>query len=120
MANGEGDDVTNDPKTPTSSRITAALSDASSPAPRHPAFSLKYIKNHVYEILDFSNYLIWRELFIPVLKAHQVFGFVDGTTPCPPLGDPDYAQWVQIDCLILSWIQATLSREILRNIIPPG
>ncbi|CAI9108691.1 OLC1v1008358C1 [Oldenlandia corymbosa var. corymbosa] len=52
--------------------------------------------------------------------GHQVFCFVDGTNPCPSLGDPDYNQWVQIDSLVLSWIQATFSREILRNIITPG
>ncbi|KAA8549295.1 hypothetical protein F0562_000979 [Nyssa sinensis] len=33
--------------------------------------------------LSDSNYLIWSSQIVPVLKSHDLMGFVDGSEPCP-------------------------------------
>ncbi|GKV02439.1 hypothetical protein SLEP1_g14875 [Rubroshorea leprosula] len=57
---------------------------------------------------------------VPVLKSKAVYGHIDGTDPCPPFGSPNFEAWMQIDYQILSWIQATISTEVLQMIIQPG
>ncbi|OIT03781.1 retrovirus-related pol polyprotein from transposon tnt 1-94, partial [Nicotiana attenuata] len=75
------------------------------------------------------NYMLWRELFLPVFKGHGVYGFIDGSIPCPEpsisrdngtsVSNPAFEQWVQLDSIVLSWIHATISQEILQAIIKP-
>lgn len=48
----------------------------------------------------------------------EVGANVDFVTP-PFINDLGYVQWLQIDCLVLSWIQFTISHDILRSIITP-
>nr|XP_009769955.1 PREDICTED: uncharacterized protein LOC104220729 [Nicotiana sylvestris] len=74
--------------------------------------------------------MVWRELFLPVFKGHGVYDFIDGSYPCPSpivLNDNGistinsaFQQWIQLDSIILSWIQATISQEILQAIIKPN
>ena len=57
-----------------------------------------------------------------------MFGFVDGTKPCPAqykLGedgkpsniiDPAYLEWQQKDQVLLSWINATLTPSVLSTV----
>ncbi|OIT18955.1 hypothetical protein A4A49_65798, partial [Nicotiana attenuata] len=76
------------------------------------------------------NYMLWRELFLPVFKGHGVYGFIDGSFPCPEptilhddgnsIQNPSFQQWIQLDSIVLSWIQATISQEILQAIIKPN
>lgn len=30
------------------------------------------------------NYLLWRSLFLPILRGHDLMGFIDGSSVCPP------------------------------------
>ena len=83
------------------------------PSSPHPTFSLSNIRQHIPEALDFSNQLVWRELLIPVLKGHQVYDHVDDSLTPLSVDDPGYAQWLQIDNFVLSWIQSTIFRDIL-------
>ncbi|GKV17723.1 hypothetical protein SLEP1_g28190 [Rubroshorea leprosula] len=85
----------------------------------HPVFSVN-IKNFVPEILTHENYVIWKDLMIPVFKSKGVYGHIDGIDPCPPPTDPNFENWKQIDFQILSWIKATISSEVLRIIIQSG
>lgn len=53
-------------------------------------------------------------------------GFVDGTFPSPPqficyangnaIKNPAYSAWVRTDQSLLSWINATLTKEILQEV----
>ena len=102
----------------------AFLSSSSSP---HLTNSISDIKNYIYIMLDFSNYLLWRELFLPVLKSNDVYGHVDGSVPSPPpflIDDSGnkfltlkHKTWLQVDYLVLSLIQATVSFDILHAIV---
>ncbi|WMV51038.1 hypothetical protein MTR67_044423 [Solanum verrucosum] len=92
--------------------------------------SVSNIKNLIPTTLDYTNYMLWRELFLPVFKGHGVYGFIDGSHPCPEPTltmengtstiNPVFQQWVQLDSIVLSWIQATISQEILQAIIRPN
>ncbi|XP_075079790.1 uncharacterized protein LOC142165046 [Nicotiana tabacum] len=109
----------------------ACITNASSILPSSPyAISVSNIKNLVPTVLDYTNYMLWRELFLPVFKGHGVYGFIDGSFPCPEptilhddgnsIQNPSFQQWIQLDSIVLSWIQATISQEILQAIIKPN
>jgi hypothetical protein len=65
---------------------------------------------------------------VPVLKSHELIGFVDGSEPCPSkfIDDnpedsshslnPDYILWNKKDQCVLSWINATLSDKVLASV----
>ena len=36
------------------------------------------------EKLTRGNYLLWKTQVIPILRGHQVLGYVDGSYPAPP------------------------------------
>ncbi|GAA0140025.1 hypothetical protein LIER_01453 [Lithospermum erythrorhizon] len=92
--------------------------------------TISNIKNYVSQVLDFSNYPIWQSMFLPVLESHGVLHHVDGTTSWPPsfistddnalLPNSVYMEWKRVDAMVLSWIQATVSLDILRSLIQPG
>lgn len=114
------------PSHPAESSTQPAVSNSS----LHPSFGVSNIKNYVNEALNFTNYLLWRSLIIPVLQGYDVYDHVDGSVPAPPCvltnsageskPNPDFLLWKQIDRLVLSWIQATLSPDILRSLIKPN
>ncbi|GLT28636.1 hypothetical protein SLA2020_035520 [Shorea laevis] len=86
----------------------------------YPVFLVSNIRNFVSKILNHHNYILWKELMIPFIRSKGVFAHLDGSDPCPPITDPNFEQWQQIDYQILTWIQATISSEILQFIIQPG
>uniref|UniRef100_A0A1S3XNS2 Uncharacterized protein n=1 Tax=Nicotiana tabacum TaxID=4097 RepID=A0A1S3XNS2_TOBAC len=62
----------------------ACITNASSILPSSPsAISVSNIKNLVSTVLDYTNYMLWRELFLLVYKGHGIYGFIDGSFPCP-------------------------------------
>nr|XP_016464048.1 PREDICTED: uncharacterized protein LOC107787044 [Nicotiana tabacum] len=62
----------------------ASITNASSILPSSPfAISVSNIKNLVPTVLDYTNYILWRELFLSVFKGHGIYGFIDGIFLCP-------------------------------------
>ncbi|RVW58434.1 Retrovirus-related Pol polyprotein from transposon RE1 [Vitis vinifera] len=58
---------------------------------------------------------------VPVLKSHDLMGFVDGSEPCPSKSldgslNPAYILWNKKDQCVLSWINATLSDKVLASV----
>ncbi|KAH0717054.1 hypothetical protein KY285_013085 [Solanum tuberosum] len=115
--------------TQTSSATSVTAIPVAPPIP-NSAVSISHIKNQIPTTLDYTNYMLWRELFLPVFKGHGVYGFIDGSHSCP---EPTltiengtstinhvFQQWVQLDSIVLSWIQVTISQEILQAIIRPN
>ena len=48
-------------------------------------FTLPSVTQHISTKLDsLTDYLNWVSHFNPILKAHDLIGFVDGTEPFPP------------------------------------
>ncbi|KAI5322241.1 hypothetical protein L3X38_031313 [Prunus dulcis] len=72
--------------------------------------------------LNMTNYPLWLAQICLILGSHDLFGYVDGSVPCPPkhlpatntsLLNPVYLNWVQQDQTILSWINNSLSPALL-------
>lgn len=86
-------------------------------------FSVSNIKNYVGKTLTYTNYLFWKSFFPLILITYDVLRHVGGTSLCTPktfmndngefVSNPSYFIWIKIDNLILSWIQSTLSINIL-------
>ena len=93
-------------------------------------FNVSNIKNHILEVLDFLNYLIWKTLFTNILRCHQVYDHIDGTSVCPPSTitdsngvtstNPIIFSWKQVDYAVISRLHATISSEILKHVLHPG
>jgi hypothetical protein len=77
--------------------------------------------------LEGPNYITWSFTIIPILKSHELMGIVDGSEPCPsqflpPTPEkeetlnPAYSLWVKKDQFILSWLNITLSENVLSTI----
>ncbi|KAL9259760.1 Retrovirus-related Pol polyprotein from transposon RE1-like protein [Drosera capensis] len=74
-----------------------------------------------------EDYLVWRAQMESFLMSYGFIGFVDGFVVSPPMHllqassapvlNPDYFQWQRIDQMVRSWIFATLSRDILVEVL---
>lgn len=72
--------------------------------------------------LTSTNYLLWKMQLQLLLRAYDLMGHVDGTTPAPPvlIGDqpnPEYLSWFKKDQLVLSWIICSVIESLLPQII---
>jgi hypothetical protein len=78
--------------------------------------------------LTLDNYLYWRTQVDPILRSNLLFGFVDGSLPCPPeelavpvkdgtpastIDNPKYSAWHQQDQSILFAIVSSLSEGVI-------
>ncbi|RVW27169.1 Retrovirus-related Pol polyprotein from transposon RE1 [Vitis vinifera] len=71
--------------------------------------------------LTSSNYLLWRNQFVPLLASQELFGYLDGsiTTPSPmitasdgtPKSNPAYTSWLHTDHTLLSLLYSSLTEE---------
>ncbi|XP_019172912.1 PREDICTED: uncharacterized protein LOC109168353 [Ipomoea nil] len=102
----------------TSSDRTVTILDS------RPQNMLQQAHHYVSIKLTATNYLFWRAQLVPFLRGQNRYGFVDGTTVCPPefvasssavapATNPSYAQWIQQDQSILSMIILSLAEEVL-------
>lgn len=65
---------------------------------------------------------MWKIQVTPYLKANGLFSYADGSTPQPPAlvdgkANPQYAEWVKKDQLVMSILTASLSEPVLAQII---
>lgn len=87
-----------------------------------PAFLFSNIGNLISIKLDSRNHLLWKSQFLPVLRAHGMVGFVDGSCICPPefvLDSPEEVNPQRIKTffvgsmllfLLLSWLMLLASK----------
>ena len=77
--------------------------------------------------LTTSNFLIWKAQVLPPLRIAGATGYVDGTTQPPSkfldpddkgvrAPNPEYATWFRQDQIILSYLLASLSDEVLQQV----
>ncbi|KAM3392406.1 hypothetical protein ACQJBY_013503 [Aegilops geniculata] len=77
--------------------------------------------------LTTSNFLLWKAQVLPPLRIAGATGYVDGTLPAPSkLLDPDdkgvrapnpeYATWFRQDQIVLSYLLASMSDEVLQQV----
>ncbi|KAM5571919.1 hypothetical protein ABKV19_012146 [Rosa sericea] len=66
-----------------------------------------------------ENYLLWKSLFIHVLRASDMLNLAEGREKCPPQflteekekegENPAYTNWIKRDQRFLTWINSSLS-----------
>lgn len=77
-----------------------------------------------------ETYMFWRAQVVSLLRCNLLFGYLDGTLPCPPstlkmrakdskpedppvvVSNPTYGSWMQQDQAILSAILSSLAIEV--------
>jgi hypothetical protein len=79
--------------------------------------------------LDSGNYTSWLTQINPILRTHELMGFVDGPEPCPPKTITDaegkvtpnleYHTWNKTDQYLLSVITGSLSEKVFSNCLWP-
>ena len=79
------------------------------------------------KLASVEDYLTWCTQFQSLLLSHKLFGFVDGSIfpPNPFIYDasrtqqsnPLYRSWIKVDQSVRSWLFATLSREVLMDVL---
>jgi hypothetical protein len=75
--------------------------------------------------LSSDNYIYWCTQVVPILRSNLLYGFIDGTLPCPskmvpatdktaePISNPQYSAWLQQDQAILSAIVSSLTEPVI-------
>ncbi|XP_035839576.1 uncharacterized protein LOC118487132 [Helianthus annuus] len=87
------------------------------PPALHPVYTVTNIQNKV-RILDGTKvtYSSWVKLFQLNARGYKVLDHIDGTKP-PAKDDTNYDLWMEIDAIVLQWIYATLSDELLVRVL---
>ncbi|RWR84275.1 Retrovirus-related Pol polyprotein from transposon TNT 1-94 [Cinnamomum micranthum f. kanehirae] len=106
---------------------TTVVSSSSSSSTVIPNLVISNIANLIPIKLDSTNFLLWKSLFCPILRSHQLEHFIDGSQPIPSREiisadgktTPNHAffVWFERDQTLLSWINATLSASALPYIV---
>ncbi|KAL4574806.1 hypothetical protein LXL04_021644 [Taraxacum kok-saghyz] len=83
----------------------------------HPVYTVTNIQTKV-RVLDGVKvtYSSWVKLFKLHARGYKVSDHIDGT-PAPATTSPDYAQWGEIDAIVLQWIYGSISDDILSRVL---
>jgi len=89
-----------------------------------------YLHNLYGNKLTRENYNTWKATVAPILKGHSLYGFVDGSNPCPSsiisttsetgatvAPKPAYMAWNLQDQLIIGALTASLTESILSHVV---
>ncbi|XP_074298682.1 uncharacterized protein LOC141629604 [Silene latifolia] len=88
----------------------------------HPALAVTQIRNHVTVTLGMDNdqYPLWVALFMNHAKSTRVLHHIitpNSGKPAPPVTDDEKELWETVDAMVLQWIYATVSTELLETIV---
>ncbi|KAK1607797.1 hypothetical protein QYE76_031470 [Lolium multiflorum] len=113
------------PPPPTPASLAPAPTVAALPAAPSTTAAIAaapfHFANQITIRLTPDNYLFWRAKVLPLLRSHELLGYVDGSLPCPPQVimtmqgpaiNPEHRVWVQQDQAILSAIQGSLGEGV--------
>jgi hypothetical protein len=100
------------------------MKDSSSSCPTLPLNTMV----HLLTIkLTFSNYLLWRNQFIPLLTGQELFNFLDGsiTAPCAVITDssgvtkpnPEHNSWLHTNQMLLNLLFSSLTEESMSEVL---
>jgi hypothetical protein len=70
----------------------------------------------ISEKLNWDNFLLWKAQVILIVHGTQLFGYLDGTVPERVKTDSTHAAWIAQDQQLLTFINASLSREVLSHV----
>ncbi|XP_010241784.1 PREDICTED: uncharacterized protein LOC104586305 [Nelumbo nucifera] len=88
------------------------------------------LSNLILVKLDKHNFLLWRAQYQQLLEGLHLFGYLDGSVPCPPMNvttkkdgvvtssiNLDYLNWRTQDKPLLSWLLTALKEEALATVV---
>ncbi|KAF3676402.1 hypothetical protein FXO37_05377 [Capsicum annuum] len=100
--------------------MASSSSDSSTLVPMVVDVSAIYflnIKNLVPTVLDYTNYTLWRELFLPMFKGYGAYGFIDGSYPCPePVIRDENGDSAAFHNGFKYYIVCTINLKLLQNV----
>ena len=95
-------------------------------SPMAESFQIPNISPLISIKLDGTNYLQWTSQFLPLLRSYELLSIVDGSELCPTkptttvedkqVVNPAYVLWNKKDQLVLSWLIAILTSNILSTV----
>ncbi|XP_021995398.1 uncharacterized protein LOC110892550 [Helianthus annuus] len=97
-------------------------------SPLHPAVTVSNIRQLIPITLDIEtgHYTSWSELFKIQCKAFQVYDHLQPRTTPATSSDKDKEKekptesWERLDSIVLQWIYATISQDLLHTILKPN
>lgn len=116
----------------TTSSTTSPTAPQSSTPTFSPASLFNNLNHCVTTQLTRDNYITWQWQMIIYLKAHNVYGFVEGTVLPPPqtianptplegsaamVANPAFLKWLHQDQMVLSTIVSTISGNLISQVI---
>ena len=103
------------------------MESASSSLPANLVLLINNLNSFVTIKLNSTNFLIWKSQFQSILRATNLIGYVDGSSPCPPAlihdstgkesTNSEFLAWKQIDSHLLSCITATLTPAVFTSVL---
>ncbi|MFS7923079.1 putative RNA-directed DNA polymerase [Helianthus anomalus] len=75
--------------------------------------------------LNHTNYGYWKSMVEPFLVSNNLFGYIDGTIPCPPskittetavTENPSYSRWVANDAHVRMLLVSTISESSFQHV----
>ncbi|KAJ4758161.1 polyprotein [Rhynchospora pubera] len=118
----EGNNTGTRPSNSRSSTLNSPViqSDPSSPAP------MVFLTLPIHTKLSRNNFLAWKSQIEPLLHAYGLGDFLVSPHP-PPVStasssgvmqqNPSYLAWYKQDQMILAWIRASLSEQVLAQVV---
>ncbi|KAL6325439.1 hypothetical protein AAG906_023284 [Vitis piasezkii] len=77
--------------------------------------------------LTSSNYLLWKNQFVPLLASQDLFGYLDGSIRAPSAtilaadgttkSNPAYTSWLHTDQTLLSLLYSSLTEESMSEVL---
>lgn len=110
-----------------SSSSTPSVSLTSSSIPTFATVTVQNIAGMVPIKLQAGNYLLWKNLFLPVLRKYKLLGLLTGADPRPSttivndagciVDNPAFDLWYDKDQSLMIWIISTLSTDLLSHTV---
>ena len=81
--------------------------------------------------LNHENYLLWKNMVLPVIRGNRLEGFITGSKKCPPefittieengdaeIGEnPAYEEWVVQDQILLGWLYNSMEPDLAAEVM---
>ncbi|KAL2498366.1 Uncharacterized protein Adt_23916 [Abeliophyllum distichum] len=84
--------------------------------------------------LDKNNFLLWKNVIMPIVRGHGLEGYLLGTNECPlqiistqitteagvmvrSSPHPEYSRWMSVDQLLMGWLYSSMSSEIVMRVM---
>ncbi|KAM0879310.1 hypothetical protein ACQ4PT_034299 [Festuca glaucescens] len=94
------------------------------------ATTASQIGNAITIKLTRTNFLLWKAQVVPIVRGHQLFGYLDGTIPAPAttvtegtgtearqVPNPEYAAWYAQDQSVMGGLLSSVTPDVLPQVM---